>query len=206
MVADAVEGLDAEVERGEDDVGAPHGVVVAAGHERCEGILRRVTTGAVAAVVAERDRLGEGDVEPDRRGDGGGHLGDLERMGEPGALVVFGEDEHLRLAGQPAERGGAVQDAVAVALETRAQGVGRLGHGPIARPTGEGGAGAHRVVLGGLASHAIVRGPDRDLGMAVGVGMTDRRIGAAVTRHRGGPLLGAAGALERLLAEGCEYF
>ena len=55
----------------------------------------------------------------------GGHLGDLERVGEPGALVVVGEDEHLGLAGQAAERGG-VQDAVAVALEAGAQRIGLL--------------------------------------------------------------------------------
>ena len=58
-----------------------------------------------------------------------GHLGHLEGVGQPGALVVVGEDEDLGLAGQAPE-GGGVQDAVAVALEAGAPGVGRLGRRP----------------------------------------------------------------------------
>ena len=104
VVADAVERLRAEVERREHDVGAPDRVVVPAGDVRRERVLARVAERTVPAVVTERDRLGERDVEPQRPRDPGGDLGDLERVGEPGALVVLREDEHLRLAGEPPER------------------------------------------------------------------------------------------------------
>ena len=107
------------------------------GDVRRQGVLAGVPAGAVPAVVAEGDGLGEGDVEAERPGHRRGDLGDLEGVGEPGALVVVGEHEHLRLAGQAAERRG-VEDAVAVALEARPPRVGLLGPGPLARrrPTG----------------------------------------------------------------------
>ena len=104
-----------------------------------EGVLAGVPARAVAAVVAEGDRLGERDVEPERPGHRRGHLGHLEGVGEPRALVVVGEHEDLRLAGQPAERRG-VEDAVAVALEARAPLVGLLGPGPVAGADGPRGA------------------------------------------------------------------
>ena len=110
----------------EHDVGAPHRVVVAAGDVGRQGVLAGVAAGAVAAVVAEGDRLGQRDVEAEGPGDRRGHLGHLQGVGEPGALVVVGEHEHLGLAGQPAE-GGGVEDAVAVALEARPPLVGLLG-------------------------------------------------------------------------------
>ena len=88
---------------------------------------------AVAAVVAEGDGLGEGDVEAAGAGDGRGHLGDLEGVGEPGPLMVLGKDEDLGLAGQPPE-GGGVQDAVPVALEAGAQRIGLLGPGRCPAP------------------------------------------------------------------------
>jgi hypothetical protein len=52
-------------------------------------------------------------------------LGDLERVRQPGPLMVVGEHEDLGLAGEPTERRG-VQDAVAVALEAGAERVGLL--------------------------------------------------------------------------------
>ena len=58
-----------------------------------------------------------------------GDLRDLERVGEPGALVVLGKDETWRLACKPPE-GGGVQDAVTVALEAGAVGVGLFGDSP----------------------------------------------------------------------------
>ena len=39
MVADSVEGLHAQVERGQDHVRSPHGVVVALAHEGIEGVF-----------------------------------------------------------------------------------------------------------------------------------------------------------------------
>ena len=79
----------------------------------------------VAAIVPEGDRLGQRDVQAAGPRDRRRHLRHLEGVGQAGALVVVGEDEDLRLAGEPAERG-AVQDPVAVALEARAQRVGLL--------------------------------------------------------------------------------
>jgi len=110
VVAYAVEGLDAQV-------------------ERRERILAGMTTGPVTAVVGERDRFGQFHVEPECPGDGRCHLGDLERVGQPGSLMIIGEHEHLRLAGQTPERAG-VQDAVSIALEARAPLIGCLGDGP----------------------------------------------------------------------------
>ena len=88
VVAHAVERLDAQVERRERDVGAVDRVVVAAGHVRRERLLRRVAGRAVAAVVRERDRLGERHAQVGGPGDAGGDLRDLDRVGEPGAEVV----------------------------------------------------------------------------------------------------------------------
>ena len=97
-----------------------------------ERVLARVAERTVPAVVAERDRLGERDVEPTRPRDAGGHLRDLERMGEAGALVVLREDEHLRLAREAAEGRRAVEDAVTVPLEAGAPFVGLLRRGAMA--------------------------------------------------------------------------
>ena len=68
VVADAVQRLAAQVQRDEDDVRAPDGVVVAARQERVEGLLAGVPARPVAAVVADRDGLGQRDVEPGGRG------------------------------------------------------------------------------------------------------------------------------------------
>jgi hypothetical protein len=87
----------------------------------------------VAAVVGERDRLHQRHAEVGGPRDAGGHLGDLDRMGEPGAeVVVLGGDEHLALAGQPSPRP-RVLDPVEVALEAEPQRVGRLLAEPASR-------------------------------------------------------------------------
>ena len=103
-------------------------MVEAVGEEDAQGVLAGVATGAVAAVVAEGDGFGQSHVQAAGPGDAGGHLGHLQGVGEPGPLVVGGEDEDLGLARQPAE-GGRVQDAVPVALEAGPPGVGFLGPG-----------------------------------------------------------------------------
>ena len=69
----------------------------------------------------------------------GGHLGDLEGVGEPGALVVA---PGTRTPGVlPARRRNAagVQDAVTVALEAGAHRVGGLGRGAPPGALGPGG-------------------------------------------------------------------
>ena len=82
----------------------------------------------MAEVVRQRQRLGEVLVEPERARQRAGDLGDFERMGEPGAVMVaLVIDEHLRLVRQPAERG-RMDDAVAVAPEVVAGRAGRLRH------------------------------------------------------------------------------
>ena len=79
-----------------------------------------------------------------------GHLGHLEGMGQAGALVIGGKDEHLGLAGQAAERG-RVQDPVPVALEAGAPRIGLLGTGSKSGAHRPGGAGGQRLGLGSLA-------------------------------------------------------
>ena len=84
---------------------------------RVEHRLADVPERRVAEVVTEPDRLGEVLVEAQRASDRARDLGDLERVGQPGAVVVaLGRHEHLRLVLQPAERL-AVDDAVTVALQ-----------------------------------------------------------------------------------------
>ena len=83
VVPDSVQGLGAEIERGGCDVGSPNCVVEALGQERRERLLARVASRTVATVVAEGDRLGQGDVEPARARYGGRNLRDLERVREP---------------------------------------------------------------------------------------------------------------------------
>ena len=170
VVGDPVNGLGAQVERRQRDVGPPGGVVETTGKERAQRVLAGVTTGPVPAVVAEGDRLGEGHVEPAGPGHRRGHLGHLERVGEPGALVILGEDEDLGLAGQAPERGG-VEDPVTVTFETGAPGIGLLGAVPIPGSHGPAGARYEEGVL------ALLPGfPDEGL----------RR--AAVARTRWGPV------------------
>ena len=99
------------------------GVVVEAApfrHLRVQRILAGMAEGRVAEIVDQRDRLGEVLVAAQRPRQRAGDLRDLDRVGEPGAVVVaLMRDEDLRLVLEAAE-GGGVDDAVAVALERRA--------------------------------------------------------------------------------------
>jgi len=116
MVADAVEGFFAEVERTERDVGSPFGVIETSLDEGRQRVLAGVTAGAVTAVVAEGDRFGERHVQSERPADRSGHLRDLESMGQPGPLMIVGKDEDLRLARQAPERR-RMEDPVTVSFE-----------------------------------------------------------------------------------------
>ena len=83
-----------------------------------EHVFAGVAEGRVAQVVGHGQRFDEIFVEPQRAGDGAGDRGDFERVRQPRAVVVAHlAGEHLRLVTQAAE-GGAVQDAIAVALVT----------------------------------------------------------------------------------------
>ena len=96
-------------------------------HARVEHRLARVAEGRVAEVVAEPDRLREVLVQPQRARHVARDPARLERVREPGAVVVaLGRDEHLGLVLQAPERL-RVHDPVAVALERRAMVGVRLG-------------------------------------------------------------------------------
>ena len=133
----AFEGFPGEVEAVEAGVAA-----LQAGHHRqrlgimvetamggeapIERALAGMAEGRMAEVVGQRTGLREILVEAQRARQRAGDLGDFEGVGEPGAVMVaFVVDEHLRLVGEPAERGG-MDDAVAIATEIAAGGARRL--------------------------------------------------------------------------------
>ena len=90
-------------------VEAPHYVGI-------EGFFTRVAPGPVSAVVTQRNRFGQGNVETGRPSDPGSDLGDFERVREAGAHVVIGEYEDLSLARQ-ATKGTRMKYSVTVTLE-----------------------------------------------------------------------------------------
>ncbi len=84
-------------------------------------LLAGVAERRVSEVVAERDRLGQVLVQLQRARHRARDPDHLERVGQPRAVVVaLRRDEDLRLVLEAPERLG-VDDAVAVALERRAQ-------------------------------------------------------------------------------------
>ena len=119
---EAVEAGIAPLEPGQDAEGLQ--VVVEAampGQRRVERRLAGMAERAVAEVVGQRDGLGQILVDAQGAGQRAGDLRHLEAVREPGAeMVALEVGEHLRLVLEAAE-GGAVHDAVAVALETAAQ-------------------------------------------------------------------------------------
>jgi len=92
-------------------------------------------------------------------------------VGEAGALVVIGEDEDLRLAGQATERR-RVEDAVAVTLETGAVRVGLL-RGVAGSRTGGTGGERGQLAVGGFLTEVTVGDVARS-GACPGVGMGHR--------------------------------
>jgi hypothetical protein len=93
------------------------------GHLLGQRAFAGVAKGRVAQVVGQGDRLGEVLVGPQRPGQRAGHLGHLQRVGQPRAeVVLLVRHEDLGLVVQPAERR-AVDHPVAVALEARPVGV-----------------------------------------------------------------------------------
>src|SRR5215210_7651935 len=85
-----------------------------------EHALARVPERRMAEVVSQPDRLGQVLVQAERPGHVARDPARLERVGEPGPVVVaLRRDEDLRLVLQPPERL-RVDDAVPVALERRA--------------------------------------------------------------------------------------
>src|SRR5665213_2281455 len=81
VVSYSIQCLATEVQAHERHVGAPDGVVEAPVDEGIERLFARVAARSVAAVMSQRDGLGEGHVEPDRARDAGSDLGHLEGVG-----------------------------------------------------------------------------------------------------------------------------
>ena len=80
----------------------------------------------MADVVGQRNRFGQVFVQPQSPGDGPRDLGHFQRVRQPRpVVVVHRSDQHLGLPGHPAESGG-IDDAFAVALKRRAEGVERF--------------------------------------------------------------------------------
>ena len=91
-----------------------------------EGILSGVAEGGVADIVPEGGSFGEVFVQVEGASDGAGDLGDLQRVGEAGDVVIAGGgDEDLGLVFEASE-GLAVEDAIAVPLVLGAGGGRRL--------------------------------------------------------------------------------
>src|SRR5271167_2288485 len=90
-----------------------------------ECALAGMAEGRMTEVVGKRQRLGEVLVEVKRAGERAGDLRNLERVGEPRAVMVaFIEHEYLGLVLEAA-KGTRVDDAVAVAPKRTAAFAGR---------------------------------------------------------------------------------
>src|SRR5690349_16429348 len=88
----------------------------------------------MAEIVCKRQRFGQVLIELEPPGKSTCDLGDFERMGQPGAIMVaFVEDENLRLVLEATECGG-MDDAVAIAAERAAAFARRLGVKPAPAP------------------------------------------------------------------------
>ena len=113
-----------------DDAEALLVVLEAARDQRLQDALAGVAERRVPEIVSERDRLGQLFVQPQHLRDAAGDLRHLERVREPGPVVIpLRREEDLRLVLQPAERL-AVDHPVAVALERRADRILGLGAQP----------------------------------------------------------------------------
>ena len=146
MVSYPVECLDAEVQWRQRDIGTPHRMVVSAVDVWRQRVLTGVTARTVAAVMTERDRFRQRDIQAERACHRRRYLGDLERMRETGALMVVREHEDLRLARQSTE-GARMEDSVAVTFEARTPWVRRFFVASL--------AGTDRVCCGGREREAL---------------------------------------------------
>ena len=99
-------------------------------HDVVKRVFARVAEGRMAEIMGERDGFSEIVVKAERPRQRARDLAHFQRMGQPRAVVVaVMGDEDLRLMGEPPE-GGAMDDAVAVALKCRAGRRGGLGDEP----------------------------------------------------------------------------
>ena len=106
-----------------------------------------VSVGGVPQVVPQGDGFGEIFVQAERTGQRARDLGDLQRMGQPGTVVIpLRGEKHLRLEFQAAE-GLAVDDPVPVALVFRPQVAGFDGPFPAGGLGGAGGPWSEQLFL-----------------------------------------------------------
>ena len=99
---------------------------------RAQRLLAGMAEGRVAEIVRQRHRLGQILVQRQHPRDRARDLGHLERMGQPGAVIVaFVLHEDLGLVLETA-KGGRMDDPVAVALVGGAGGAFRLAMEPAA--------------------------------------------------------------------------
>ena len=182
-----------------------------------KGVFPGVAEGGMPQIVPQGDGLGEVLVEAQRPAQGAGDLANLQRVGQPGAVVVaLRGKKDLRFVGQPPE-GVTVQDAVPVPLEGGTHGAFLLGELPAAGAVGKGGAGGKDLVLQDLLllsnGHGVF-----SLGSKVGVGFggcgvwwgckrpagqTARRTVSAAAGRRPRRSRGARRAVCRRFAGGC---
>src|SRR4030095_6962850 len=103
-----------------DDAQALLVMIESAGYERAQDPLAGVAERRVAQVVTKRDRFGQLLVQPQHLRDRPRDLRDLERVRQARAIVVASRrEEDLRLVLETTE-GLGVDDAIAIALERRA--------------------------------------------------------------------------------------
>src|SRR5689334_11559518 len=116
-----------------DDAEALFVVLEAARHERLEHAFAGVAERRVPEIVAERDGFRELLVQAEHLRDAARNLRHFERVRQARAVVVAcRREEDLRLVFQPPE-GLAVDDAVAIALKRRPDGIFALGMEPSTR-------------------------------------------------------------------------
>ena len=130
------------LQRGHDPQGLRVVVEAAMGFQAgIERALAGMAERRMAEIMRQRQRLGEVLVEPELARQRAGDLRHLQRVGQPGAVMVaFVEHEHLRLVLQAAERGG-MDHPVAIAPERAAGPARRLLEQPAAAAVGVAGIG-----------------------------------------------------------------
>ena len=132
-------------------------------HAGFEDVFARMSERRVAEIVGERQSLGQIVVEPERAGERAGDLGHLDRMRQPGpVMIALVRHEDLRLVGEAPECG-RMDDTVAVALEFRPRRRRRFGKEPAATLPGVGGTGGPHEGHGLHGSHLPARSADARL-------------------------------------------
>jgi hypothetical protein len=102
-------------------------------HQIVEDALARVSKRRMAEVMRQRDGFSQIAIQPESSGHRARHLRGLDRVRQPGAIVVaLVVDENLGLVLEPAERS-RMNDAISIALKRRSHPMRRLVEAPSAR-------------------------------------------------------------------------